>query len=396
VIPGRRVAALVALALLAGVPLAAQDAPAHAGAADASGPPGWLLGTDGKLHLGALHVGDGGIAIGGATVAIDQIAACDSGDIAPAIIDQGVVLADGALLRGVVRSLQAGKVAFVGDLCGAKDLPVAAVSTVVVTPASVSALAGIPVDFTGAILLNGDRVAGDPVFINAKSVGVDTHRRVQQLQRPRVLAVVLRAVAHGDQVRHWARLANGDRLDATGLAGKGLTLGTAANAAGITVSLPPGALRGLCADGGRFQSLLAVKSGATSGQQAFGEKAVPQPSPVPGAAPGSWPHAAGLRFEHAVTGPAGGEIAYDLAGKYATFLAVVAPADDSAGIPVCRVLVDGHQVFESGPLTSPQGIAVPIAGGHELRLVVANAAASVTDSGGAAATAVWGEPILAQ
>lgn len=390
-------AAALALGAGGGVAVAADDVKAKPPAAAAeSVAPGWIFATDGKLRTGMVKVGDGGLAVDGGLVPVDQIIAGDVGEQTPSIIDQGLLLTDGTLMHGSVRSLQATTLSFSGDLVGARDFATAAVSAVVVSPMPVADLSGLPADFTGAILANGDRVAGDPAFINARTVGIDNHRRVVQLGRAHVLAVVLHAVGHGDQLRQWARLANGDRMDATNLNAKGVVLAVPGNgkADGVPITVPGAFLRGLAPDGGKFQSLLGLTATATVGKQTFGEDAVPAPVLSAALSTAAWPHAAGLRFEHAIAGPAGGEIAYDIGGKYTTFFAIVAPADDSSGAPDCRVLVDGHQVFDSGALTAPTAITVSVSGGRELRLEVANAASA--QDGAPAATALWGEPVLAK
>jgi hypothetical protein len=382
--------AALALGAGGGVAVAADEVKAKPPAAE-SGASGWIFATDGKLRTGTVKVGDGGLSVDGGLVPVDQIIAGDFGVEAPAIIDQGLLLTDGTLMHGSVRSLQATTLGFSGDLVGARDFATAAVSAVVVSPMAVAEFGDLPADFTGAILANGDRVAGDPAFINAKMVGIDNHRRVVQLARVRVLAVVLHAIAHGGPLRQWARLANGDRMDATAFGAKGVVLAVPGNGAagGAPVTVPNAFLRGLAPDGGKFQSLLGLTATATVGRQTFGENAAPAP-----VRSDEWPHAAGLRFEHAIASPAGGEIAYDIGGKYTTFFAIVAPADDSSGSPDCRVLVDGHQVFASGALTAPTAITVSVSGGKELRLVVANAANA--QDGAPAATALWGEPVLAK
>lgn len=69
------------------------------------------------------------------------------------------------------------------------------------------------------------------------------------------------------------------------------------------------------------------------------------------------------------------ELTYDLAGKYAEFVATIGIDDyvRPRGAVIFRVMGDGKQIFESGTMTgkdAPRNISVPVAGVRALTLVV--------------------------
>jgi hypothetical protein len=356
--------------------IAALFAPALAAAE--AGPS--LLAIDGKRLHGQPRLDGGSLRVDDGAAPLEHVVAFEAPGAVDGWMDQGVVLVDGQVIRGVPRALQQGTIDFASDLLGPMSLPSAQVAAVVLSPVRTVDAGAPPTGFTGLILANGDRVSGAASFINERTVGVDTGRKVAQVPRARARLLVLHPLAIPENARQVVRLANGDRIVGTcgKLAGDGFAI---TNALGAW-TLPTRDLRSLASEGGALVPLERLPFRAEG--WAF-------PIAVDGMC-GEWLAAGGRRYERGIASHAPETLSITLDGTYASFVGEAALAA-GPGTAVMKVVVDGKVAFDSGALTAadaPRPLRVPLGGARELRLVVEAGPDGVTvgDRG------VWGWPTL--
>lgn len=348
-------------------PAAAPPPPAQA--ADAAVPT--ALTAQGSRVSGPPSLAAGTIALGGVGLPLDRLVALDVPGESGRWIDQGVLLADGQLLRGAPRGLQDGTLTIACDIVGLRTFPAEAVAAIILAPVEArDPLAG-STGAAGAVLANGDRVAGTIAFINDASIGVDTGRKVTQVPRHRARLAVLRAATRAPGT--WMRLAGGDLLrgELTAFAPEGVAL----TSPGLDrLAFPMAAVRALWAEGKAVRPLTLAPTAEGS------------------TAPGAPEAIAGRRAERGFTIAAGGGATAADAGAWATLVGEVAVPAGSAGA-TCRVLVDGQAAYDSGEL-APGAPAKPftvrVQGASEVRLTVSAAAETI------GARAVWAYPTLVQ
>jgi hypothetical protein len=339
-----------------------------------------LLDADGKRLHGQARLDGGALRVEDGACPLERVVAFEAPGAIDGWMDQGVVLVDGEVIRGVPRALQQGTLEFVSDLLGPLSLPVAQVAAVVLSPVRTVDAGAPPAGFAGLVLANGDRLSGAPAFINERTVGLDTGKKVAQVRRERARLLVLHPLAIPDAARQVARLANGDRIAGVcgALAADRFTI---TNALG-TWTLPTRVLRSLASDGGALVPLERLALKAEGGTF---------PVVVDGAH-GDWLVAGGHRYERGIASHAPETLSFDLGGAYAAFVAEAALAA-GPGAAVMKVVVDGKVAFDSRVISGADAarpVRVPLAGARELRLVVEAGPDGVTvgDRG------VWGWPTL--
>jgi hypothetical protein len=238
-------------------------------------------------------------------------------------------------------------------------------------------LPGLVAAPAGALLVNGERIAGTLMFINVEAVGIDTGRRVSRIPRDRVSAVVVAPPAAGPHL--WFHSLAGDRLLARSLA-------RAAEGLAITdqfgvVTLPLAGIAGIT------NAVRTTPLGRISARRAEARDLLGAAVPLPeGGFPGQY---GGLAAQYGVMLPAQGEIVWDNSG--ATFLVGWAAAPALCADAVAPIVCDGTTVWEhtvraGGPAVP---FAVPVRGVGEFVLVCDGLA-----DGRARCMVAWCQPAL--
>ena len=354
---------LTMLALCAGV--VASDATALTG--------------DGRQVTGAFAMTNAGVAVGGERIALDALVGLTvPGDRATAL-DQGVVLRDGTILRGVVSSVQAGQVQVDSDQAGALTIPFAQMRAVVLAPRSLAALDTLPVDQGGAWLANGDRVSGTCAFLNDQAVGIDTGRKVMQVPRSRVDLLLFAGAA---PVAPGLRLllADGSRLAGRPTGGASLSIQTLAGLVPVPLLL----VRAAWTESGAVQPLGLLTLPAPTQQALLDEPGMLLRNR---GSDGGVLHAAGRSWDRGLCLRAGSSVVVPAAGA-ARLVAEVAVTDGSPGSVDFRVLRGSTVLWSSGPRRAgdvPMSCGVATDGAESLTLECARPAGTT-----AAATGIWG------
>jgi hypothetical protein len=343
---------------------------------------GLLLGMRGPAMSGSITLSASGPACGGGQLAWEALATASFATPAAAALDQGVLTVGGELLRGVPRLVAKGVLSFAGDLHGVRDLPLAGLSAIVLGAVRSQHLDMLAADEAGAQLANGDRVAGQLAFINDEAIGIDTGRRIAQVPRSRVVAVVLRPVVRPASDDLWLLLTGGDRLQVASLA---------PGSDGIVVQGPSGrlvlplkAFSALWRDDARCVALAQrAPLRATASDRQGQALAIPGIRSFPGTFAGRCA-AQGLEL------PARGEIAWT-AGQATAFVAWVACAPGRQS-STARVVVDGSVAWEGvvAPGAAPVPLRIPLTSAREVALQCAAA----PDGETAAQAVVWCHPTL--
>jgi hypothetical protein len=352
-------------------------------AADASAS---VLGPEGTRLQGEARLEEGRIHVDRAAVPLDHLIALDAPGAIAGWVDQGVVLLDGQVIRGIPRALKADVLEFASDLLGPLSLPLAQVSAVIFTPVRTAEVGDAPAGFAGVMLINGDRVKGVPSSLTDRAVGIDNGRKVVQVPRARVRLLALHPIAAPETSRQCVRLGNGDRLAGVlgTLDGEQVSI---ANALG-SFSLPAREVRALWSEGGPLVPLERIAPAAVADTPQFSEH-----FPVAvDHAHGEWLIAGGRRYEHGIASHATERLTYDIGGAYSTFVAEagLAPGPGSA---VMKVVVDGKTAFDSGPIApgdAPRPVRVSVAGAQRVDLVVE----AGPDGDAVGDYAIWGWPML--
>ncbi len=299
----------------------------------------------------------------------------------PAHLEGGAVLADGDLLVGWPISLQAGVLTLATGAFGTLQIPAQQLSSVIISVVPTAAPVEVPAGFSGAVLANGERVAGQPSFLNQAEAGIDNGKRVVQVPRARLSALVLRAPGSPSKTVIRLRLATGDRVSGTITASNG---GWSLRHALGEWTIPTHAIRAWWSEGPERLPLGALLPTATySG--AFDPPLVPLT--IDRQTTGDWLYANGVRCDRGLALRAGTTVSIPVPPGPAWKSLVAVLAVDHGGGAVFTVNADGRAVYTSPALTmrSPAtAIAVPVVGAKVLTLTVVN----VQDND-PPATAVW-------
>lgn len=338
----------------------------------------------GAVFNGAIRQEGKGVSIGGTVLPWGDAALVALPGTMTPVIDAGVVTSDGEVLRGMPRQIEQGELVFAGDLHGVRRIPLAGLAAILLAPLPLGDLDGILANGTGAVLANGERVAGTLTFCNAEAIGIDTGRRVAQVPRQRVAAVVLRAPrgAQASRERTWFALATGDRLlvDGVASAGGGLQIKGPSG----TVAIDQRLLTLVWNDGGRITQLAGVPPVRAAAVDRIGAM-LPV---IPGV--GFPLRIAGLTAGSGVLVPARGEIAWKSGGNTSLLVWVACPEGSDGAI--ASIVLDGNVAWEqpvrAGAAAMP--LAIPLKGAAEVALRTAPGPSGET----ARCTLAWCHPLL--
>jgi len=360
--------------------------------ADAAPGTAVALASDGQLLSGAASVATGTLSIGAASTTIDRIIDCHFGASRLHWLDQGVILADGQVLRGAVHEFQNGELAFACDLLGEQKIPATTLGAIVLSPVN----AGRPLEAAsaspGVVLANGEHIAGQVSFVDQNAVGITVGKRVRTIPRDRIRLVILRSCV--PQSGTWVQLTSGDRLCATvtALGDDGVTLGTSFG----TVHLPITGLAGLWSETPGLQPLdrlPAVASRIPSFDEDFAASQGEEPlAAITLAGAGAPPDSPVDEVRRGIVMPVGTTLTWAALGGAASLIGLVGPGPGTDTV-VCAVLLDGKEVFSSGPMppgTAPRLVHVPLTGATALALQVRHSDPTALGGG----SAIWSWPTL--
>lgn len=127
----------------------------------------------------------------------------------PGTLAGGVLLDDGTILRGRVGGLADGVLDLVADVAGPLRLPAAGIAAIVLAPSDLAALPRRCAAGPGAVLANGDRIAGTVAGLDDAVLAIEA-AGPRRIPRQRTAVAVLGVPAAAAPGR-WALLANGDR-----------------------------------------------------------------------------------------------------------------------------------------------------------------------------------------
>ena len=333
-----------------------------------------VLSGDGVALHGAATSDGRTLTVGGMAVALERVVAARFA-VAAATVDQGVVLADGDVLAGVIVSMQNGQLELASDRFGRRSLPLAAVSALMLAPQTITDLVHVSDEPAGARFLNGDRLGGSLTFLNPAAAGINNGKRIIELPRDRLALIrtaaaaspapVDAAAAHASLQR--VRLVTGERVSGTLLKLDASTLKLKHAVLGELV-LPVALVATVWSEGGALSALTALP--ATVKQAGF-------------LGPAATPRANGAGNDGPLMGPGGSaelvlrvharsELTYTLDGG--SDLLVGEVALDARGVgrgdAVVRVLGDGKTLVEIALADGAVHLLnVPLTGVHQLTLV---------------------------
>lgn len=352
-----------------------------ASALGSAAPGAELLTPSGDRVKGEARISGGRLTIGDTRLAVAEIVdlRLSAGPWADTI-DQGLVLAGGDILTGVVVSLQAGKIAFRSDSLGDLELRAGQVRAAVLGPQPLAGLGRPLAGGEGAVLVNGDFAAGSAEWINDLFVGINTGRRTIRLPRARTALVRLPSAedapagragtGRAAEPRQYVRLVSGERLSGRVRSLSGGRLVLATDFAG-DVTLPERAVNSLWSEGGAIVPLGSLEPAEVKQTPQFDESF---PHRVDRSLSGGFLSVAGRRYERGIGCHSRCEIEYEIGGGYSALVAEIG-IDDAArgrGEVVFRVLADGEVVFESAPVRGGEAarpIRVRLSRARRVRLV---------------------------
>lgn len=348
-------------------------------------PPGVALAQRGMAFSGPARIVERGVTVAGTTLAWADLAVAALPGRPAAILDAGVVTRQGEVLRGLPLGIEQDALLFAGDLHGELRLPLSSLSAIALSPIAPAALLRLvgPEAAVGAVLGNGERQAGTLNYLNAEAVGIDTGRRVAQMPRARVAAVVLAAVQPPPPTgRTWLAVDSGDRLavQALALAPAGLAVDGPLGRA----VLPPARLMAVWNDHGRIRHLAATTPARILAADRIGAALPVRPGE---GFPGAF---GGLAAAAGVLLPARGEISWGAEG-FAVLLAWAACPADSLPV-VARIDLDGSSAWEQTlqPGAPAVAVALPLKNAREVALRALPGA----DGDTASRTVAWCHPLL--
>lgn len=286
-----------------------------------------------------------GVAAGGKNLGWQELSLVALGVPPATAISGGVVTRQGEILRGVAWDLDQGVLRCSSDLAGARQLKLDTLSAIILGPLELAALPSLLAGEPGAILGNGERVTGTLSFLNAEAVGLDTGRRIAQVPRARIAALILRPLQAVGAPCTWLQLASGDRVIAGG-----------------AIAIAPEAVVAAWRDGPACQQLALRAPRRAVATDRLGANLPVRPGV------GFPTQVGGLAAPSGIRLPARGEVAWDAAGFTQLVAWVACPA--GAGVTVASVVLDGKVAWEQTvqPGAAALAVAVPLAGAAEVAL----------------------------
>lgn len=308
-----------------------------------------------------------GVSAGGKALAWADVAVVALATLPATAISGGVVTRQGEILRGLPSELDKGILRCSSDLAGPRQLPLDSLAAIILGPLELAALPTLLGGEAGAVLSNGERVAGTLSFLNAEAVGLDTGRRVAQVPRARIAAVVLRPLQPAAAACTWLQLASGDRV-----------------LAGGAIAVAPEAVVAAWRDGPGCQLLAQRPPRRASASDRQGVALPVRPGAGFPALVGGLATPSGVRLL------ARGEIAWDATGHHDLIAWAACPA--GAQPTVASVTLDGKVAWEQTlqPGANAVALTVPLAGAGEVALRAGPGADGET----ALRQIVWGMPML--
>ncbi len=289
-----------------------------------------------------------------------------SGGEVPSHIVGGVVLTDGDVLVGKVVSMQAGTTSLSSGMFGVLEIPTERLAVILVTSAATSVPCMVPPNFSGALLSNGERISGQPAFLNATEAGIDTGKRVVQVPRERVAALLLHGMIPVSKPVVRLRLLSGDLVSGTLTTGSDGTWNLR-HACG-SWSIPRLQVGSWWTEGDQRSPLSSLLPVIT-----YTEDFEPPLLPLQcdQAGDGSWLRLGAVRIDRGLMARAGTTATYALNGTWKSCVAVVGITQGGPG--VVRVVGDQQTLWESPPLVAgaaPQPLLVPLTGIKSLQISV--------------------------
>ncbi len=303
-----------------------------------------VLAGDGTQQKGAITSDGRTLTVAGASVALERLVAARFASTVANEVDQGVVLADGDVVAGVVLSVQNNQLELASDRFGTRSLPLTAVAGMILAPQSLTTLARLGDEPAGGRFLNGDRLAGSVAFLNPAAAGINTGKRIVELPRERLALVRTgTAITAVSTTVQRVRLITGERLSGalTKLDGTTLTLKHAALG---DLTIPLALVASLWSDGGALTSLTTLP--ATVTQAGFlGPAALPRAN---GAGNDGPLPVLGSTAEQVLRVQARCSLTYTLDGTSDVLVAEIAldPRAIGHGDATVRVLGDGKMLAE--------------------------------------------------
>ncbi len=370
--------ALILLLACATASLAAAEA-----AGSAAGPVATILTSSGGSGSGALHLAAGSsVTVGSVTTTQDglidlEVEGGASGSTR--LIDQGVILADGEVLRGVPRRLEAGKLSFLGDTVGEVEFDAEKVAVVALGSFPINLAAKLATSVPGAYFPNGESLAGTPDYINQREVGMTQGGRVRRYPRERVQLVVLRPATNVSGT--WIQLTSGDCLG--GIAGGSSDAGVQLETSFGKLTVPLSGLAGMWSVSPALQPLDALPC---QEQDAPAIEAV-APATLGGIAPSTL---LGQGERHGILQAASSTLLFQDPGPWSALVGRVR-AVYGDGLATCTIVMDGKMLWRSAPLKAGSSFEcyhVQVSGAHsKLQL-------SVHAAGDVPVTVLWSIPTL--
>ena len=337
-----------------------------------------LLTPSGRWVRGDVAAADGVVSIGDTSVPVDELLALRFGGRAAwKTMEQSAVFGDGQLLSGRVESVQGIKITFASAVLGTVTLRTTSVQTLIMQPHKISDVHTLTSGGAGALLVNGDLVAGRISFVNASKVGVYSGRKIVQIPRDRVKLVRFRAAfrrtINPETMRstQHVRLLTGDLLSGklktiddenavlmTGVAGK--------------VTIPRKRIYEIWTEGGPVIPLSLLKPSDVKQIPQFDEHF---PHKIDKSQAGTALSIGGRRYERGIGCHSKCELQFELGGAWKAFVTDIGIDDHVGrrGEVVFRVLVDGETKYESSPVRGAEQartVRVDLTGAKQMTLVV--------------------------
>lgn len=327
-----------------------------------------VLTTGGTWIAGDLSFASPTATVGAAACPIDQlIAAQFSGESVDAV-ERAMLLQNGDVVAGVVRSVQAGKVQFASDGFGALNVPLEEVRGFVFTTHGLAGLAG---EFAGVQLRNNDRVNGDLTWINEAKIGIDNGRRIVEVPRDRVALVACKSASKPAAARQCVRLRNGDRISGTLKALDARQAEMSGTLFG-DVKIPARSVAALWNEHGACVSLSDLTAAEVKQVPQFSESF---PHAVDRYSTGDFLSIDGVRYERGLNCHSHCELTYVLDGAYSQFISDVGIDDEAgpSGEAVVAFIGDNQTLFTTPSLRRGEAartVKVPVTNVKRLRIQV--------------------------
>jgi hypothetical protein len=317
-----------------------------------------------------------GMRVGATVVPWHDLAASGLAVRPAAFIDRGLFSRAGEILRGQPGTLADGRLEFTADLGGPAQVPVDALAAVVLAPTRLDVVAASLAAGPGAVLLNGDRLAGTLAYLDATTAGLDAGQRLVRVPRERIALLVLAApAAQGDRLLF--SLVTGERV-----LGPPTTEFRVATCAG-DLTLAPALIASCWTEAAGCQPLAVSPPLRVTASDRFD-------AGLPVVLGRGLPAQAGVAAAQGIELPARGEIAWPITGATRLLAwVVVAPGAEtgSAAVALDGTIAWTRELHAGEP---PVAVEVPLAGAAEVALRSEAGAEGATER----RALLWCHPVL--